>query len=417
MSNRKGKTMYFNYLDDADKEVSASIKREQERQENKIEMIASENFVSKAVMEAVGSVLTNKYAEGLPGKRYYGGCEFVDEIEVLAIERLKKLFKADHANVQPHSGANANTAVYQAVLEYGDTVLGMDLSNGGHLTHGSPVNYSGKSYNFIPYGLDEETEKINMENVRELAKKHKPKLIVAGASAYARAIEFDKFREIADEVGAIFMVDMAHIAGKHMNPCEYADIVTTTTHKTLRGPRGGAILCTEEYHKAIDKAVFPGTQGGPLMHVIAGKAVCFKEAAQPEFNAYIDQVCKNAQVLASGLQDKSYKLVTNGTDNHLVLLNLADKGITGKDAEKWLDDANITTNKNTVPNDPQSPFVTSGLRLGTPAMTTRGFKADDVLAVVDAIDIVISSKGEAAAMEKARAIVKALCEKYPLYDL
>lgn len=297
MSNRKGKTMYFNYLDDADKEVSASIKREQERQENKIEMIASENFVSKAVMEAVGSVLTNKYAEGLPGKRYYGGCEFVDEIEVLAIERLKKLFKADHANVQPHSGANANTAVYQAVLEYGDTVLGMDLSNGGHLTHGSPVNYSGKSYNFIPYGLDEETEKINMENVRELAKKHKPKLIVAGASAYARAIEFDKFREIADEVGAIFMVDMAHIAGlvaagKHMNPCEYADIVTTTTHKTLRGPRGGAILCTEEYHKAIDKAVFPGTQGGPLMHVIAGKAVCFKEAAQPEFNAYIDQVCK-----------------------------------------------------------------------------------------------------------------------------
>ena len=420
ISDRKEKTMYFNYLDDADMEVSASIKREQERQENKIEMIASENFVSRAVLEAVGSVLTNKYAEGLPGKRYYGGCEFVDEIEVLAIERLKKLFNADHANVQPHSGANANIAVYQAVLEYGDTVLGMDLSNGGHLTHGSPVNYSGKSYNFIPYGLDEITEKINMDNVRQLALKNKPKLIVAGASAYARAIEFDKFREIADEVGAVFMVDMAHIAGlaaagMHMNPCEYADIVTTTTHKTLRGPRGGAILCTEEYHNAIDKAVFPGTQGGPLMHVIAGKAVCFKEAAESEFKTYIEQVCKNAQVLASGLIDKGYKLVTNGTDNHLVLLNLADKGITGKEAEKWLDDANITTNKNTVPNDPQSPFVTSGLRLGTPALTTRGFKEDDVLAVVDAIDIVISGKGEEAAMKKARAVVKELCDKYPLY--
>ncbi len=412
--------MYFNYLDSADTEVSESIKREMNRQEHKIEMIASENFVSKAVMEAVGSALTNKYAEGLPGKRYYGGCEFVDEVEVLAIERIKKLFNADHANVQPHSGANANIAVYQAVLEYGDTVLGMDLSNGGHLTHGSPVNYSGKSYNFIPYGLDETTELINMDNVRELALKHKPKLIVAGASAYARAIEFDKFREIADETGAVFMVDMAHIAGLvaagiHMNPCEYADIVTTTTHKTLRGPRGGAILCKEEYHNAIDKAVFPGTQGGPLMHVIAGKAVCFHEAAKPEFKTYMEQVCKNAQALANGLIDKGYKLVTNGTDNHLVLLNLADKGITGKDAEKWLDDANITTNKNTVPNDPQSPFVTSGLRLGTPAMTTRGFNEEDVLATVDAIDLVIRSKGEAVAMDKARAIVKELCDKYPLY--
>ena len=278
-------------------------------------------------------------SEGLPGKRYYGGCEFVDEVEVLAIERIKKLFNADHANVQPHSGANANIAVYQAVLEYGDTVLGMDLSNGGHLTHGSPVNYSGKSYNFIPYGLDETTELINMDNVRELALKHKPKLIVAGASAYARAIEFDKFRDIADETGAVFMVDMAHIAGLvaagiHMNPCEYADIVTTTTHKTLRGPRGGAILCKEEYHNAIDKAVFPGTQGGPLMHVIAGKAVCFHEAAKPEFKTYMEQVCKNAQALANGLIDKGYKLVTNGTDNHLVLLNLADKSITSKNTEK-----------------------------------------------------------------------------------
>ncbi|MCR4601606.1 MAG: serine hydroxymethyltransferase [Clostridia bacterium] len=413
--------MYFNYLAKDDPEITEAMKREVNRQKTKIEMIASENFVSQAVMEALGSELTNKYAEGYPGKRYYGGCEFVDEVETLAIERLKKLFGADHANVQPHSGANANTAVYQAVLEYGDTVMGMDLSNGGHLTHGSPVNYSGKSYNFISYGLNPETERIDFDNVREMALKNKPKLIVAGASAYAREIDFAKFREIADEVGAILMVDMAHIAGlvatgHHMNPCEYADIVTTTTHKTLRGPRGGAILCREEYAKAIDKAIFPGTQGGPLMHTIAAKAVCFHEAAQPEFKEYIDQVCKNAQALANGLLDKGYKLVTGGTDNHLVLLNLVDKGLTGKAAEKLLDDCNITTNKNTVPNDPQSPFVTSGLRLGTPAMTTRGFKEEDVLKTVEAIDLVLSAPEDEASMEKARGIVKELTDKHPLYE-
>ena len=412
--------MYFNFLDTVDPEVSASVKREINRQETKIEMIASENFVSKAVMEAVGSALTNKYAEGYPSKRYYGGCEFVDEVEVLAIERLKELFGAEHANVQPHSGASANTAVYQALLQYGDTVMGMDLSNGGHLTHGSPVNYSGKSYNFVSYGLDPETEMINYDDVRELALKHKPKLIVAGASAYPRTIHFDKFREIADEVGAIFMVDMAHIAGLvaagcHPNPVEYADIVTTTTHKTLRGPRGGAILCKKEFAQAIDKAIFPGTQGGPLMHVIAGKAVCFREAAQPEFKAYAEQIIKNTQVLASSLIEKGFDLVSGGTDNHLVLVNLVNKGVTGKQAERLLDDANITTNKNAVPNDPQSPFVTSGIRLGTAAMTTRGFKEDDVKATVEAIALVLDNPEDTAAHEKARAIVKELCDKYPLH--
>ncbi len=412
--------MYFNYLEKTDPEVSASIKREMNRQETKIEMIASENFVSKAVMEAVGSALTNKYAEGYPGKRYYGGCEFVDEVETLARERLKALFGADHANVQPHSGANANTAVYQALLSYGDTVLGMDLSNGGHLTHGSPVNISGKSYNFVPYGINPETGRIDFDIVRDLAKKNKPKLIVAGASAYPRVIEADKFREIADEVGAVLMVDMAHIAGLvaagcHPNPVEHAQIVTTTTHKTLRGPRGGAILCTKEYAQAIDKAVFPGTQGGPLMHVIAGKAVCFLEAAQPEFKAYAQQVVKNASVLAESLLSKGFDLVTGGTDNHLVLVNLVNKGITGKAAEKLLDDANITTNKNTVPNDPQSPFVTSGIRLGTPAMTSRGFKEEDVKKTVEAMALVLDNPEDASAMEKARAIVKELTDAHPLY--
>lgn len=412
--------MYFNYLDKADPEISAAIKREMGRQETKIEMIASENFVNFEIMEAMGSALTNKYAEGYPGKRYYGGCEFVDEVETLAIERAKTLFGAEHANVQPHCGANANTAVYQAVLEYGDTVLGMDLSNGGHLSHGSPVNISGKSYHFIPYGLNPQTEKIDFDNVRELALKHKPKLIVAGASAYPRTIETDKFKEIADEVGAILMVDMAHIAGlvatgHHPNPVEYADIVTSTTHKTLRGPRGGLILCKEKYAKAIDKAIFPGTQGGPLEHVIAAKAVCFKEAAEPEFKEYQEQVIRNAQTLAQALMAKGFDLVSGGTDNHLVLVNLVNKNITGKKAENLLDEANITTNKNTVPNDPQSPFVTSGLRLGTPAMTSRGFKEEDVRKTVEAIALVIDNPEDSASMDKAKAIVKELCEKYPLY--
>lgn len=412
--------MYFNYLEKADPEITAAIKREINRQETKIEMIASENFVNYEIMEAAGSALTNKYAEGYPGKRYYGGCEFVDEVETMAIERAKKIFGADHANVQPHCGANANTAVYQAVLEPGDTVMGMDLSNGGHLSHGSPVNISGKLYNFVSYGLDPETEMIDFDNVRELALKHKPKLIVAGASAYPRTIYADKFREIADEVGAILMVDMAHIAGLvaaglHPNPMEYADIVTSTTHKTLRGPRGGLILCKEKYAKAIDKAIFPGTQGGPLMHIIAAKAVCFKEAMEPEFKEYQKQVIANAQALARALEDKGFDLVSGGTDNHLVLVKLVNKNITGKLAENLLDEANITTNKNAIPNDPQSPFVTSGLRLGTPAMTTRGFKEDDVAKTVEAIALVIDNPEDKAVMAEARAIVKELTDKYPLH--
>ena len=412
--------MYFNYLEKADPEITAAIKREIGRQESKIEMIASENFVNYEIMEAAGSALTNKYAEGYPGKRYYGGCEFVDEVETLAIERAKKIFGADHANVQPHCGANANTAVYQAVLDYGDTVLGMDLSNGGHLSHGSPVNISGKSYNFVSYGLDPETETIDFDNVRELALKHRPKLIVAGASAYPRTIHTDKFREIADEVGAILMVDMAHIAGivaagLHPNTVEYADIVTSTTHKTLRGPRGGLILCREKYAKAIDKAIFPGTQGGPLMHIIAAKAVCFKEAMEPEFITYQEQTLKNAQALAGALNEKGFDLVSGGTDNHLVLVKLVNKGITGKLAEKLLDDANITTNKNAIPDDPESPFVTSGLRMGTPAMTSRGFKEEDVIKTVEAIALVIDNPESAEAMQQARAIVKELTDKYPLH--
>ena len=412
--------MYFNYLEKADPEITAAIKREINRQETKIEMIASENFVNYEIMEAAGSALTHKYAEGYPGMRYYGGCEFVDEVETMAIERAKKIFGADHANVQPHCGANANTAVYQAVLEPGDTVMGMDLSNGGHLSHGSPVNISGKLYNFVSYGLDPETEMIDFDNVRELALKHKPKLIVAGASAYPRTIYADKFREIADEVGAILMVDMAHIAGLvaaglHPNPMEYADIVTSTTHKTLRGPRGGLILCKEKYAKAIDKAIFPGTQGGPLMHIIAAKAVCFKEAMEPEFKEYQKQVIANAQALARALEDKGFDLVSGGTDNHLVLVKLVNKNITGKLAENLLDEANITTNKNAIPNDPQSPFVTSGLRLGTPAMTTRGFKEDDVAKTVEAIALVIDNPEDKAAMAEARAIVKELTDKYPLH--
>ena len=412
--------MYYNYLAKADPEVTAAIKREVERQESKIEMIASENFVNYEVMEACGSALTNKYAEGYPGKRYYGGCEHVDEVEELAIERVKELFGAEYANVQPHSGANANTAVYLALLQPGDTVLGMDLSNGGHLSHGSPANISGKLYNFVQYGLDPETERIDYDNVREMALKHQPKLIVAGASAYPREIDFAKFREIADEVGAILMVDMAHIAGLvatglHQNPTEYADIVTSTTHKTLRGPRGGLILAKEEYGKKLNSAVFPGLQGGPLMHIIAGKAVCFKEAMEPEFKNYQEQVIKNAKALAEGLISHGFELVSGGTDNHLVLVKLVNKNLTGKVAEKLLDDANITTNKNTIPNDPQSPFVTSGLRMGTPAMTSRGFKEEDVLKVTDAIALVLDNPEDPAKMEEAKAIVKELTDKYPLH--
>lgn len=408
--------MYFNYLEKADPDITAAMKREINRQETKIEMIASENFVNYEVMEAMGSALTNKYAEGYPGKRYYGGCEFVDEVEQMAIDRAKKIFGAEHANVQAHSGANANTAVYQAVLEYGDTVLGMDLSNGGHLTHGSPVNISGKSYHFVAYGLDPETETIDYDNVRELAHKHQPKLIVAGASAYPREIRFDIFREIADEVGALFMVDMAHIAGLvaaglHQNPVDYADIVTSTTHKTLRGPRGGLILCKEKFAKAIDKAIFPGTQGGPLMHVIAAKAVCFKEALQPEFKDYAKMIVENAQALCKGLQKRGIDIVSGGTDNHLMLVDLRSLGVTGKQMENLLDDVNITCNKNAIPNDPQSPFVTSGVRLGTAAVTSRGMKPEDMDKIAEAIAMTLKEEGS---KEKAKAIVKELTDKYPL---
>lgn len=412
--------MYFSNMEKVDIEVEAAIKREMGRQENKIELIASENFTSPAVMEACGSALTNKYAEGYPGKRYYGGCEHVDEVEILAIERMKKLFNAEHANVQPHSGASANIAVYFALLEPGDTVLGLDLSNGGHLTHGSPVNISGKYFNFVPYRVDSKTEMVDYDEVRRLAKEHKPKMIVAGASAYPRTIEADKFREIADEVGALLMVDMAHIAGLvaagvHPNPVEHAHIVTTTTHKTLRGPRGGAILCKEEFAKAIDKAIFPGIQGGPLMHIIAGKAVCLKEAATPEFVEYQKQVLLNAQALAKGLLDRGFKLVSGGTDNHLLLLNLTNKNITGKVAEKILDDAGITTNKNTVPEDPNGPFVTSGIRLGTPAMTTRGFKEAEFAKVAEAIALILDNIENKEKIAEATVIVGELCKKFPLY--
>ncbi len=413
--------MYFNYLEKADPEVAASIRREISRQETKIEMIASENFVNYEIMEAAGSALTNKYAEGYPGRRYYGGCEFVDEVEQMAIDRACALFGAEHANVQAHSGANANTAVYLATLQYGDTVLGMDLSNGGHLSHGSPVNISGKNYNFVAYGLGED-ETIDYEDVRAKAREHKPKMIVAGASAYPRSIDFKKFREIADEAGAIFMVDMAHIAGlvaagQHANPVEYADIVTSTTHKTLRGPRGGLILCREEFKKAIDSAIFPGLQGGPLMHIIAAKAVCFKLAAEPEFVTYQRQVIDNAKALAAGMNAHDFDLVSGGTDNHLILVKLINKNISGKKAERILDEANITTNKNAIPDDPRKPMITSGLRMGTPAMTSRGLKEEDVKAVTDAIALVIDCQGEdESGMEEAKAIVKKLTDKYPLHE-
>lgn len=417
---RKERQMYFYYLDKTDPEVSAMIKREIARQTNKLELIASENYTSKAVMEANGSVLTNKYAEGYSGKRYYGGCEHVDEIETIAIERGKKLFGAEYVNVQPHSGSSANLAVYFGMLEPGDTVLGMDLSNGGHLTHGSPVNMSGKYFNFVSYGVNSETEMIDYDAVRKLAKENQPKLIVAGGSAYPRIIEADKFREIADEVGALLMVDMAHFAGlvaggQHPNPVEHAHIVTSTTHKTLTGPRGGAIFAKAEFEKALNKAIFPGMQGGPLEHVIAGKAVCFHEAMQPEFKDKMAQVVKNAKVLADELMKKDFRLVSGGTDNHLMLVNLVNKNLTGKEAEHLLDEANITLNKNTVPNDPQSPFVTSGIRIGTPALTTRGFKEEDMVKVAEAISLVLDNPKDETSAAKARAIVKELCSVHPLY--
>ena len=403
-----------------DPEIYQIIKKETERQEYNLEFIASENFVSEAVLEAQGSVLTNKYAEGYPTKRYYGGCEFVDVAEQLAIDRAKELFGAEHVNVQPHSGSQANMAVYMTVCQPGDTVLGMNLAHGGHLTHGSSVNFSGKLYNIVPYGLNAETGTIDYEEVERLAKEHQPKLIVVGASAYPREIDFVAFRKIADAVGAVIMVDMAHIAGLvaagvHSNPVPYAEFVTTTTHKTLRGPRGGMILCTEEWGKKINSSIFPGIQGGPLMHVIAAKAVAFKEALLPEFKEYADQVVKNAQALAAGLVAKGYKLVSGGTDNHLMLVDFTGTEITGKVAEKTLEDAGITVNKNAVPFDTRSPFVTSGIRIGTPAATTRGLKEAEMLQVVDWIDRALQNIDNEAELLKIRAEVKVLCQRFPLY--
>jgi glycine hydroxymethyltransferase len=400
-----------------DPEIAEAIFNESKRQHNKIELIASENFVSKAVMAAQGCVMTNKYAEGYPGKRYYGGCEFVDVAENLARERAKKLFDAEHANVQPHSGAQANTAVYFAMLKPGDTVLGMNLSHGGHLTHGSPVNLSGMYYNFEAYGVDKETETIDYDEVLAIAKETKPKMIVAGASAYPRVIDFAKFREIADAVGAYFMVDMAHIAGLvavglHPSPVPYAHFVTTTTHKTLRGPRGGMILCKEEFAKAIDKAIFPGIQGGPLMHVIAAKAVAFHEALQPEFKKYQERILENARALASNLQEKGFRLVSGGTDNHLMLVDLRAKGLTGKEAEKMLDEAGITVNKNTIPFETESPFVTSGIRIGTPAVTTRGMGIKEMAEIANLVNMILVEKN----IEEAKAGVKAMTERFPLFQ-
>ena len=401
-----------------DPEIASAITDEFDRQNSHIELIASENWVSPAVMSAMGSVLTNKYAEGYPGKRYYGGCDVVDVVEDLARERAKKLFGCDYANVQPHSGAQANMAVQFAVLKPGDTVMGMNLDHGGHLTHGSPVNFSGTYFNIVPYGVNDEGF-IDYDKVREIALECKPKMIIAGASAYARTINFKKFREIADEVGAFLMVDMAHIAGLvaaglHPSPIPYADVVTTTTHKTLRGPRGGMILCNQEVADKynFNKAIFPGIQGGPLMHVIAAKAVCFQEALQPEFKAYQEQVVKNAQALCKGLQNRGIKIVSDGTDNHLMLVDLTPFDLTGKAIEKLLDAAHITANKNTIPNDPKSPFVTSGIRLGTPAATSRGLKEEDFDQVAEAIAMLIK-EGESA-IDAAQAIVKTLTDKYPL---
>lgn len=401
-----------------DPEVGQAMQQELARQRRNIELIASENFVSPAVMAAMGSVLTNKYAEGYPGKRYYGGCQCVDIAENLARDRAKQLFGAEHANVQPHSGANANEAVYFALLNPGDTVLGMSLAHGGHLTHGSPVNISGKYYNFVSYGVDDETHYIDYDKLEETAKQCKPKLIVAGASAYPRIIDFERISQIAKSVGALFMVDMAHIAGLvaaglHPSPVPYADVVTTTTHKTLRGPRGGLILCKEEYAKAIDKAIFPGMQGGPLMHIIAAKAVCLGEALKPEFKAYQQQVINNAKALANGLMERGLNLVSKGTDNHLMLVDLRGTGVTGKELEHRLDEVYITVNKNTIPNEPLSPFVTSGIRIGTPAATSRGFDEADMAKIAEFIALAVTDFDNKA--DYIRAGVTELCEKRTLY--
>ena len=409
-------------LDVVDTEIQEAINKELSRQRDKLEMIASENIVSKAVMQAQGSVLTNKYAEGYPGKRYYGGCEYVDVVEQLAIDRAKKLFSAEYANVQPHSGAQANTAVYFALLEPGDTILGMNLTDGGHLTHGSPVNISGKYFKIIPYGVDKETERIDYDELERLAKEHKPKLIVGGASAYSRIIDFERMAQIAKSVGAYLMIDMAHIAGLvaaglHPSPVPYADVVTTTTHKTLRGPRGGLILCRDaEFGKQFNKAIFPGIQGGPLMHVIAAKAVAFKEALSDEFKVYQQQVLDNAKALADELVKKGFRIVSGGTDNHLMLVDLRSKNITGKEAQFLLDEIGITANRNTIPFEPLSPFVTSGIRLGTPALTTRGLKEEDIREVADIIADVIENREDSAVIEAAKAKVQAICKKFPLYE-
>lgn len=404
-----------------DPQIAQSIEDELKRQRTKIELIASENFTSQAVMEACGSVLTNKYAEGYPGKRYYGGCEHVDVAEQLAIDRAKELFGAEHANVQPHSGAQANTAVYMALLEYGDTVMGMDLSHGGHLTHGHPMNFSGKYFNFIPYGVSKENEQIDYDEVEKIAIENKPKMIVAGASAYPRIIDFKRLKEIADKVNALLFVDMAHIAGLvaaglHPNPVPYCDIVTTTTHKTLRGPRGGLILCKEKYAKKINSAVFPGTQGGPLMHVIAGKAVAFKEALKPEFKDYQKQVIKNAAKMAEILSERGFRIVSNGTDNHLLLVDVKAKGLTGKVAEKALDDVGITVNKNTIPFETESPFVTSGIRIGSPAATSRGMKEEDMTVIANLIADTLENVENESKLNEVKDNVAKLCSKFELYD-
>ncbi|QHK78874.1 serine hydroxymethyltransferase [Staphylococcus aureus] len=412
----------MSYITKQDKVIAEAIEREFQRQKSNIELIASENFVSEAVMEAQGSVLTNKYAEGYPGRRYYGGCEFVDVTESIAIDRAKALFGAEHVNVQPHSGSQANMAVYLVALEMGDTVLGMNLSHGGHLTHGAPVNFSGKFYNFVEYGVDKDTERINYDEVRKLALEHKPKLIVAGASAYSRTIDFKKFKEIADEVNAKLMVDMAHIAGLvaaglHPNPVEYADFVTTTTHKTLRGPRGGMILCKEEYKKDIDKTIFPGIQGGPLEHVIAAKAVAFGETLENNFKTYQQQVVKNAKVLAEALINEGFRIVSGGTDNHLVAVDVKGSiGLTGKEAEETLDSVGITCNKNTIPFDQEKPFVTSGIRLGTPAATTRGFDEKAFEEVAKIISLALKNSKDEEKLQQAKERVAKLTAEYPLYQ-
>ena len=409
-------------LKNVDTEVFSAVDKELNRQRNKLELIASENIVSKAVMEAQGSVLTNKYAEGYPGKRYYGGCEFVDVVEQLAIDRAKKLFGAEYVNVQPHSGAQANMAVFFALMKPGDTFMGMNLNDGGHLTHGSPVNMSGTYFKIVPYGVSRETEMIDYDELEKIATECKPKLIVAGASAYARTLDFEKFSAIAKKVGAYLMVDMAHIAGLvaaglHPSPMDFADVVTTTTHKTLRGPRGGMILCKNaDFGKQFNKAIFPGIQGGPLMHVIAAKAVALGEALQPEFKIYAEQIIKNAKVLADKLTADGFRIVSGGTDNHLMLVDLTSKNITGKEAQNVLDEVNITANKNTIPFEPLSPFVTSGLRLGSPALTTRGFKEDDMAEVADIIALVLNNPTNEDKKSEARKRVAALCEKYPLYN-